>query len=39
MNLHLLCIDTRGSVQPYIALAPGFRAAGHRVTLIAAASV
>lgn len=35
MRLALVCVGTRGDVQPYVALGGGFRAAGHRVRVVA----
>ncbi len=35
MRLAIIAIDTRGGVQPYLALALGFRKAGHEVRLLA----
>lgn len=33
MNLLILTVGTRGDVQPFVALAAGLQAAGHRVTI------
>lgn len=35
MRIAVVCNDTRGGVQPYVALARGLREAGHAVTAIA----
>lgn len=33
MNILILCVGSRGDVQPYLALSQGLQAAGHTVTL------
>ncbi|MFO0647959.1 MAG: glycosyltransferase [Polyangiales bacterium] len=35
MKIALVCFDTRGGVQPYLALALGLRRAGHEVRVVA----
>lgn len=35
MRIAVLCNDTRGGIQPYVALARGLREAGHAVTAVA----
>ncbi len=35
MRIAIVCNDTRGGVQPYVALAVGLRAAGHEVRAVA----
>ncbi len=37
MNITILCLGSRGDMQPYLALAVGLQQAGHRVTLAAPA--
>jgi sterol 3beta-glucosyltransferase len=39
MRIVLVCNDTRGGVQPYVALARGLRAAGHDVRAVAPAAL
>jgi UDP:flavonoid glycosyltransferase YjiC (YdhE family) len=39
MNITILCNDTRGGVQPYVALALALRARGHRVRAAAPADL
>ena len=34
MKIALVCFDTRGGVQPYVALALGLRGAGHEVRMV-----
>ena len=34
MNVVILTLGTLGDVQPYVALGPGLKAAGHEVTLV-----
>jgi sterol 3beta-glucosyltransferase len=38
MNIAIVCIDTRGGVQPYLGLAVGLQNAGHSVRFIAPAN-
>lgn len=38
MHIALICLDTRGGIQPYVALGKGFLAAGHKVTVLAPGS-
>lgn len=38
MNIVIVCIDTRGGVQPYLALAIGLQEAGHSVRFVAPAN-
>lgn len=38
MNIAIVCIDTRGGVQPYLALAIGLKDAGHCVRFVAPTS-
>lgn len=33
MKILLLCVGTRGDVQPFVALGKGLSAAGHKVTV------
>ena len=39
MRIAIVCNDTRGGIQPYVALALGLRAAGHDVRAIAPADL
>jgi sterol 3beta-glucosyltransferase len=39
MRIAIVCNDTRGGVQPYVALALGLREAGHRVQAVAPADL
>jgi UDP:flavonoid glycosyltransferase YjiC (YdhE family) len=39
MNVAIVCVDTRGGAQPYLALAHELRQAGHAVRAVAPRNV